>query len=127
VLGELAVVTSPQPLLRVFEKHLLEAIGYAMQLDREYGKGDLVQPEGWYEYRPDRGPRSSPGPGKGRVSGGALLGLHAEHLDEDHLPELRMLMRSVIGYHLGGKPLASMSLFRTQEARGLPESRVHVD
>jgi len=42
-----------------------------------------------------------------------LLQLHAEHLQAEHLPELRMLMRSVIGYHLGDRPLKSLSLFTT--------------
>jgi len=111
VLSELASEAPPQPLLRVFEKHLLEAIGYAMLLDREYASGADIQPQNWYEYKPDRGPVPMSGPGKNRVSGAALLQLHVEDLQVEHLPELRMLMRSVIGYHLGGKPLASLSLF----------------
>ncbi len=111
VLSELASEAPPQPLLRVFEKLLLEAIGYAMLLDREYGSGADVQRQNWYDYKPDRGPVLSSGPGKGRVSGAALLALKAENLQAESLSELRMLMRAVIGYHLGGKPLASLSLF----------------
>jgi DNA repair protein RecO (recombination protein O) len=111
VLSELAAEVPPQPILRVFEKHLLEAIGYAMLLDREYDSDEAIQPQHWYVYRPDRGPVLASGPGKDRVTGTALLELHAETLQTGSLPELRMLMRSVIGYHLGGKPLASLSLF----------------
>jgi DNA repair protein RecO (recombination protein O) len=110
-LSELASEHSPQPLLRVFEKHLLEAIGYALMLDREYGSGADIQPQKWYEYRVDRGPVVCPGPGKGRISGNALLDLHAESLDPSSLPELRTLMRKVLSYHLGDKPLASLALF----------------
>ncbi len=44
VLSELASEAAPQPLLRVFEKHLLEAIGYAMLLDREYESGASIVP-----------------------------------------------------------------------------------
>ena len=110
-LSELAAEASPQPLLRVFEKHLLDAIGYAMLLDREFESGADVQPQSWYEYKPDRGPVLSSGPGNGRVSGAVLLALHTENLQVESLPEMRKLMRSVIGYHLGGKPLASLSLF----------------
>jgi len=110
-LAELAAEASPQPLLRVFEKHLLEAIGYAMLLDREYDSGNGIKPQSWYMYKPDRGPVLHSGPGKGRISGAALMALYSENLQTDVLPELRMLMRSVIGYHLGGKPLASLSLF----------------
>jgi DNA repair protein RecO (recombination protein O) len=111
MLSGLASEIPPQPLLRVFEKHLLEAIGYAMLLDCEYAGGAEIQPQNWYDYKPDRGPVLCSGPGKGRFSGGALLALHAENLNDESLPELRMLMRSVISYHLGGKPLASLSLF----------------
>jgi DNA repair protein RecO (recombination protein O) len=111
LLSELASEASPQPLLRVFEKQLLEAIGYAMLLEREYGGGDEVRIDRWYDYQPQRGPVAVSGPGKHRVSGAALLALHTENLQTDNLPELRMLMRRVIGYHLGDKPLASLSLF----------------
>jgi len=111
MLAELASEAPPQPLLRIFEKHLLEAIGYAMLLDREYGSGADIQAQNWYKYRPGQGPVLSSGPGKDRVSGAALMALHAENLQAEIYPELRMLMRSVIGYHLGGKPLVSLSLF----------------
>lgn len=111
VLWELASEAGPQPLLRLFEKHLLEAIGYAMLLDRETGNGAEVQSHLFYDYKPQRGPVLGSGPGEGRVSGAALLALHVEELQVQHLPELRMLMRNVIGYHLGDKPLASLSLF----------------
>lgn len=110
-LTELAADALPQPLLRVFEKHLLEAVGYALLLEQEYGSGVEVRAGRWYEYQPGRGPVPASGPGKGRVSGAALLALGAEEPRDEHLPELRMLMRSVIGYHLGDRPLASLSLF----------------
>ena len=82
-----------------------------MLLDREFSSGAEIEAKGWYVYQPDRGPLRQSGTGKGRVSGAALLALHAEKLEADVLPELRMLMRSVLGYHLGDKPLASLSLF----------------
>ena len=111
VLWELASEAAPQPLLRLFEKHLLEAIGYAMLLDRETVTGAEVQPHLFYDYKPQRGPVLGSGPAAGRVSGAALLALHVEDIRVEHLLELRMLMRNVIGYHLGDKPLASLSLF----------------
>jgi len=110
-LSSLASEAPPQPLLRVFEKHLLEAIGYAMLLDREYGSGAEIRPQNWYDYKPDRGPVPASRPGKNRISGAALLALHTENLQVENLTELKILMRNVIGYHLGGKPLASLSLF----------------
>lgn len=105
----------PQPLLRLFEKHLLEATGYAMLLDREYNSDTEVRPDSWYEYLPERGPVLRSGPNKGRVSGRALLDLYCEELSTECLPELKVLMRSVIAYHLGDKPLASLALFSNDQ------------
>lgn len=111
VLLELAGDVSPQPVLRVFEKHLLEAIGYAMLLDHDISNGAQIKPDNWYAYKPDRGPLLHSGPAEGRLSGKALLALHSERLTAEVLPELRMLMRTVLRYHLGDKPLASWALF----------------
>ncbi len=110
LLSELASGAAPQPLLRVFENHLLEAIGYALLLDQEYSGGEAIQAQQWYEYKPDRGPVRRAGPSKDLISGQALLDLYSERLSPDNLSQLRRLMRRVIGYHLGSKPLASWSL-----------------
>ena len=111
VLTELVSESPVQPVLRVFEKHLLEAIGYAMLLEREYKSGAEIQPDLWYEYLPDRGPELRSQQGKNCVSGQALMELYSEELSQKNLPELRNMMRNVLAYHLGDKPLASLSLF----------------
>jgi DNA repair protein RecO (recombination protein O) len=111
LLLELASEAPPQPLLRLFEKQFLEAIGYALLLDREFDSGAVIEAGNWYEYKPGRGPVLGHSEGAGNISGSTLLALHTEQLESEHLRELRMLMRSVIGYHLGGKPLASQALF----------------
>lgn len=113
VLAELASGAPPQPALRIFEKHLLDATGYGLILDHEPGGNSPLLADAWYDYRPDRGPRrvGDQGGGRGAVSGRALLALQSEQLEDELLPELRSLMRRVIGYHLGDKPLASQALF----------------
>jgi DNA repair protein RecO (recombination protein O) len=122
VLADLALGGPPQPVLRIFEKHLLDAVGYGLILDREYVSGNPIRAEAMYDYRPDRGPVrvGENADKKGRaVSGTALLALQSEQLEDGLLPELRGLMRRVIGYHLGDKPLASSALFgrrRSKEA-----------
>ncbi|NIM69687.1 MAG: DNA repair protein RecO [Xanthomonadales bacterium] len=112
-LAELASGAAPQPVLRLFERHLLDAIGYGLHLEREFGNDAPLEAGAWYDYRPDRGPvRVSEAAGRGRaVSGGALLALQSGQLEDRHLPELRRLMRRVIAYHLGDRPLASQVLF----------------
>ncbi len=114
VLADLASGEAPQPVLRIFEKHLLDAVGYGLILDHEHGTGAPLCGDAMYDYRPDRGPvrLSADHAEDGRaIPGTALLALQSEQLTSDSLPDLRRLMRRVIGYHLGDKPLASAALF----------------
>ena len=45
------------------------------------------------------------------ISGAALLALKSGVIEDQHLRELKALMRKLIRYHLGGKPLNSQALF----------------
>ena len=105
----------PEPVLRMFEKRLLEAMGYALELEREADSGSEIRPEGRYRYTPDAGPRawtndSSPGV---CVSGTTLLALARGQLtDRRVLEEAKRLMRSIIDAHCAGRPLESRSLWR---------------
>jgi DNA repair protein RecO (recombination protein O) len=103
-----------QPLLRVFEKHLLDATGFGLILDHETPGQEPLQADALYEYRPGQGPVRVSEQGRGQggvVSGSALRSLQSEQLVSDDLPALRKMMRRVIRYHLGDKPLASESLY----------------
>jgi DNA repair protein RecO (recombination protein O) len=131
LLQQLASDQAPQALLRVFEKQLLEAIGFGMQLTVEPATGEIVQPDGWYRYDPASGPRresrevgsgagesvqtvsgQEPAPDKKLVSGAALLALESGQIEESQLLELKWLMRRVLRFHLGDKPLVSQTLFK---------------
>jgi DNA repair protein RecO (recombination protein O) len=119
VLADLASGHPLQPVLRIFEKHLLEAVGYGLLLEREHATGEPLRADAMYDYRPDRGPvRVSDRSGRA-IPGSVLLALKSEQLESELLPDLRRLMRRVIGYHLGDKPLASQALF------GGPGTPVH--
>ena len=110
----LAAGIAPQPHLRLFEKHLLEAAGFGLQLDHEYGSGRAVVPSGVYQYVPESGPvrldTARPGDEE-RVSGEALLALQSGNIEQRHHKELKLLMRRLIRHHLGDRPLKSQSLF----------------
>lgn len=120
LLADLAAHGPPQPLLRVFERDLLEAVGFGLQLAVEHGTGAAVEPTARYCYVAGAGPmRVSAGVADGDgdrrgcpVSGDALLALQSGRIEDRHLNELKALMRSVLHYHLGDKPLVSQSLFR---------------
>lgn len=105
----------PEPILRIFEKRLLEAAGYALELKREVRSGTAIEPEGRYRYTTDSGPeRWSSGTSSGVcVSGRTLLALDREEITDRHaLREAKHLMRSIIDEHCGGRVLAARRLWR---------------
>ena len=103
-----------QVTLRLFEKRLLEALGYGLGLDTDT-EGNAVRPDQYYTYLPEQGPAPDvlPGPGARKISGRTLLALAEENLgDEVVLAEAKQLMRKALGGLLGDKPLASRELYR---------------
>ncbi len=108
--GESVLIT-----LRYFEKHLLDAIGYGLVLDREVDSGEPIDPDQDYFYLIDRGPFASR-PMKAswvRISGSTLLALDNEQFAEKSmLDEAKQLMRMTLNSYLGEKPLASRELYQ---------------
>lgn len=100
--------------LRCFERDLLAAVGYALQLETDAGSGEPIERARIYDYLPEAGPMGAgeqPGrapPGSVRVRGSALLALAAGTLPgAEDLAALRRLMRTVIGTHVGERGLQS--------------------
>lgn len=109
-----------QTLLRVFEKRLLEALGYGLALNAD-ADGNRIRGEESYHYLPERGPvlRGEGASEGAKVSGRTLLALAAEDLEKGAaLAEAKQLMRLVIGKLLAGRPLASRELHRFHLERG---------
>jgi len=105
----------PEPVLRIFEKRLLQAAGYALELEREARSGLAIEPDASYRYTTDAGPEPwSDGTDTGVcVRGTTLLALAREDLaDRRALREARRLLRSIIDEHCGGRAFASRSLWR---------------
>ncbi len=124
-LAALAGPAADEPILRIFEKRLLEEIGYGLVLDRDSDSGAPIEEGRDYHYQTDKGPwRTAPvDVATVRIGGSALIALAREALaGNEELRETKMLMRFVLGSHLGGKPLASRELFR-RGAAGLTPSQ----
>ena len=114
-LGRVAHEGDPEPALRIFEKRLLEAAGYALELEREADSGMAIEPEGRYRYTAQIGPmRWSDDTFPGVcVNGSTLLALAREQLSGHRtLREAKQLMRSIIAEHFGGRALVSRRLWR---------------
>jgi hypothetical protein len=91
-----------------------------LQLTQVEGGGVPVRTEAWYEYLPDRGAVEKKWTGSMQnrlVSGRALLALQSGSLSDEDLPELKRMMRRVMRYHLGDKPLTSQALFGDRKQR----------
>jgi DNA repair protein RecO (recombination protein O) len=104
----------PEPSLRLFEKQLLDAAGFGLQLERDDRTGEAIRPDALYLYMPETGPverQDGRRADRELVSGAALLALKSGEIAEQHLNELKTLMRKLIRFHLGDKPLKSQSLF----------------
>ncbi|PWK93043.1 DNA repair protein RecO [Fulvimonas soli] len=104
-LARLAADEAPGWPLRRFERDLLEAVGYGLQLDAEAGSGLPLAADGWYVYQVEHGPVRCP-PGRAHALRGADLLAFAQ--DRRPAPEadlaLRAMMREAIRHHLGGEP-----------------------
>ena len=114
LLTGLSAGKSLQPLLRSFEYELLAAVGFGLQLEHESGSDREIRKDAWYRYEPETGPvRREPGEGHAQelVSGAALLALKSGHIDDEHLNELRSLMRRLIRFYLGDREIRSQRLF----------------
>jgi DNA repair protein RecO (recombination protein O) len=117
-LGQLSVNAHVEAVLRIFEKRLLEEIGYGLVLDHDVERGAPIQPEVIYRYQSEHGPVPN-GPDREGipVQGKSLLALAAERLEEAPvLQDAKNLLRALLARHLGGRPLLTRNLFRP--ARG---------
>ena len=118
-LSQLAAGVDTEAVLRVFEKRLLEDIGYGLVLDHDVASGAPLRSEGLYRYQPERGPVSAEmADGQGvAIHGTSLLALAREQLgDENVRRESKRLLRALLARHLGGRPLTSRNLFRPARA-----------
>ncbi len=95
--------------LRSFELEFLSLLGYAVNLDHEFGSHGPLSIDHYYQYRMQQGlvaVERSEGPLV--FSGSVLAGIAEQRFgDPDILRAANQLLREIIGFHLGGKELKS--------------------
>ena len=119
-LGRLQVDDPVEPVLRVYEKRLLQAIGYGVILDCEVDSGALVVADRMYSYLADVGPvtRRVENLEGARISGAALQALAREvGWTPELLAQCKRLMRYLIAQQLEGRELKTRALFRQTRFR----------
>lgn len=103
-------------ILRLFEKRLLNELGYGLMLENTVDSNEPLIDNQLYSYHVEHGPvritdcdNDAP-----VVHGSTLLALHSEKLtDEQCLREARQLMRYVLQHYLGNYELKSRSLLNS--------------
>lgn len=111
----LTLESAEEQTLRLFEKRLLQALGYGLLLDHDVDSGLAVEDENLYEYRLERGPvrcRKASDTGI-YLHGSSLLALHRdEPLDPQGFREVKQLMRAALALYLGARPLRTREVLR---------------
>lgn len=104
--------------LRLFERDLLAALGFALQLDRDR-YGDTLHPDARYRYHPERGAvRDEQGAAVASLPGALLIGLREGMMpDANDVRACRHWLRDLLAQHLGGRELNAWSLM--QEVRAI--------
>ncbi|MGR9105712.1 MAG: DNA repair protein RecO [Gammaproteobacteria bacterium] len=113
-----------EKILRYFELALLDEIGFGLQIEQDSENGEAIRPDRCYQYRVGQGLVESANSFEG-ISGTTLIGLAQRSLEGPiQLSESKKMMRTILDYHLGGKPLRSRALFVLKDVnRQRSESR----
>jgi DNA repair protein RecO (recombination protein O) len=107
------------PTLRVFEKRLLQMLGYGLELDAEAMSGRPIELEGYYYFRPGEGLFPADAARPDALAGRSLASLRNEELAEAReLKDARSLLQAALAHCLDGRELATRSVARSMARRG---------
>lgn len=111
-LQELAACPVPEMALRVFEKRLLDVLGYGLRLTHT-DTGVPVRPGGHYQVV-HGGAVEAEGRDEAGIVGETLLALAAGTLEDRHLPGAKRITRAALAELLQGRPLRTREWLRAQ-------------
>jgi DNA repair protein RecO (recombination protein O) len=108
-----------EPALRRFEKQLLDALGYGLQLAQTV-EGVPVRADLYYRFGLESGPQACVADTPGAIFGQSLADLRSESfLDERSLRDAKRLLRAAIDACLEGRPLKSREMMRALRQRAV--------
>lgn len=101
------------PALRRLEMALLVATGVAPDFRFDVDTGDPIAPEGFYSLADETGARAVVGPGRNVFTGRVFLALADGTLEDPGLlRDARQVMRRLLAFHLGDKPLYTRNIMK---------------
>ena len=119
---EVADADAIAPILRRFERQLLESMGQWASNTSEAESGEPLQAQQYYQYYPEHGWLPAREGQRGACLGEDILAVHAEDLSTpSRLRLAKVLYRSALAPLLGDKPLKSRDLFAALQASAKPE------
>ena len=108
-----------EPSLRIFEKRLLDALGYGVALDTDARTGAGIDADAYYHFRPAQGLLVTTADAAGALSGASLVGLAREELaGERVLEDARRLLQAALAHCLEGRELNTRVVARAVARRG---------
>jgi DNA repair protein RecO (recombination protein O) len=105
--------------LRVFEKRLLDALGYGLALDVDARTGANIEADAYYHFRPAHGVFPAAPHAVGALYGASLLSLAQEELNDARaLDDARKLLQGALAHCLEGRELNTRVVARAIARRG---------
>jgi DNA repair protein RecO (recombination protein O) len=109
---------SVEAVLRVFEKRLLQALGYGVDLASEARTGRAVEAAKFYRFRATEGLFLATGDAADAVAGSSLIELAREELTSGRaLEDARRVLKAALAERLEGKELTTRRVARAVAAR----------
>jgi len=107
-----------EPTLRIFEKRLLDAVGYGLDLASEAQSGRPIEAGGYYHFRPAQGLIPTVAQAPGALAGRSLLSLGIERLEtQRELEDSRRLLQAALAQCLEGRELSTREVARAVARR----------
>lgn len=113
-LRELGAGAAQSPVLRRFEKRLMQELGYALMLEKDAQDDAPIEPQTTYFYELEHGPvRQSQAQNSVQLRGKTLLDMACDdYSDPATLAQAKQLMRGLISHHLGSENLQTRQLLK---------------
>jgi len=107
-----------EPTLRIFEKRLLDLLGYGVELDVDARTGAGIEPDAYYHFRPAYGVFPAADDAAGAMLGASLLRLAREEIEtERELEDAKRLLQAALAQCLEGRELATREVARAVARR----------
>ena len=107
-----------EPTLRIFEKRLLDLLGYGVELDIDARSGASIEPDAYYHFRPAYGVFPAAGDAAGALLGASLIRLAREEIQTGReLDDAKRLLQAALAQCLEGRELATRTVARAVARR----------